>query len=174
MKYQSLEQIVLEADVHPGVNMSRRERLERWVELLERQPHRRLATIEGTEFGSRREREAKRADHSPVTVAFDDPVLRAAGLRGVALVTRSRSSTSRTASCIAWSATFITDARSRPVPLQRAWRMIAQQDGPASLSSRGDGHRRPVGRGCARAHVVGALSQLADLVLPAGAVACSR
>ena len=82
MKYQSLEQIALEADVHPGMGMSRRERLERWVELLERQPHRRLSTIEGTEFGSRREREAKRADHSPLTVAFEDPVLRAAGLRG--------------------------------------------------------------------------------------------
>ena len=82
MKYQSLEQIALEADVHPGIAMSRRERLERWAELLERQPWRRLSTIEGTEFGSRREREAKRSDHSPLTVAFDDSVLRAEGLRG--------------------------------------------------------------------------------------------
>jgi hypothetical protein len=82
MKYQSLEQIALEADVHPGVGMSRRERLERWAELLERQPWRRLSTIEGTEFGSRREREAKRSDHSPLTVAFEDRVLRAEGLRG--------------------------------------------------------------------------------------------
>jgi hypothetical protein len=82
MKYQSLEQIALEADVHPGMGMSRRERLERWAELLERQPWRRLSTIEGTEFGSRREREAKRADHSPLTVAFGDPALRAEGLRG--------------------------------------------------------------------------------------------
>jgi hypothetical protein len=82
MKYRSLEQIALEADVHPGTGMSRRERLERWVELLDRQPWRRLSTIEGTEFGSRREREAKRSDHSPLTVAFEDPVLRAEGLRG--------------------------------------------------------------------------------------------
>jgi hypothetical protein len=82
MKYQSLEQIALEADVHPGIGMSRRERLERWAELLERQPNRRLSTIEGTEFGSRREREAKRADRSPLTVAFEDPALRAEGLRG--------------------------------------------------------------------------------------------
>jgi hypothetical protein len=67
MKYQSLEQIALEADVHPGTGMSRRERLERWAELLERQPNRRLSTIEDTEFGSRREREAKRADSSPLT-----------------------------------------------------------------------------------------------------------
>ena len=81
MKYQSLEQIALEADVHPGVGMSRRERLERWAELLEQQPNRRLSTIEGTEFGGRCERDAKRADNSPLTVAFEDPVLRAEGLR---------------------------------------------------------------------------------------------
>jgi hypothetical protein len=82
MKHQSLEQIALEADVHPGAGMSRRERLERWAELLERQPNRRLSTIEGTEFGGRCEREAKRADNSPLTVAFEDRVLRAEGLRG--------------------------------------------------------------------------------------------
>jgi hypothetical protein len=82
MKHQSLEQIALEADVHPGTGMSRRERLERWAELLERQPDRRLCAIEGTEFGDRREREAKRADGSPLTVAFEDPILRAEGLRG--------------------------------------------------------------------------------------------
>jgi hypothetical protein len=81
MKYQTLEQIALEADVHPGIGMSRRERLERWAELLEGQPDRRLGAIEGTEFGGRREREAKRADNSPLTVAFEDPVLRGEGLR---------------------------------------------------------------------------------------------
>jgi hypothetical protein len=81
MKYQTLEQIALEADVHPGIGMSRRERLERWAELLEGQPDRRLGAIEGTEFGDRREREAKRADNSPLTVAFEDPVLRGEGLR---------------------------------------------------------------------------------------------
>jgi hypothetical protein len=82
MKYRSLEQIAPDADVHPGPGMSRRERLERWAELLERQPWRRLSTLEGTEFGSRSEREAKRSDHSPLAVAFDDSVLRAEGLRG--------------------------------------------------------------------------------------------
>ena len=76
MKYPSLEQIALDADIHPGIGMSRHERLERWAELLERHPRRRLSTIEGTEFGSRSEREAKRSDDSPLTVAFDDPVLR--------------------------------------------------------------------------------------------------
>ena len=76
MKYESLEQIALEADVHPGTGMSRRERLERWAEVLERRPERQLCAIEGTEFGTRPEREAKRADNSPLTVAFEDPILR--------------------------------------------------------------------------------------------------
>jgi len=52
MKRQSLEQIAPEADVHRGIDMSRRERLERWAQPLERQPNRRISTIGGTEFGS--------------------------------------------------------------------------------------------------------------------------
>jgi hypothetical protein len=82
MKYTNLEQIAREADVHPAMGMSRRERLERWAEVLAQQPERRLRAIEGTEFGTRRERRAKRADGSPITMAFQDPVLRAGGLRG--------------------------------------------------------------------------------------------
>jgi hypothetical protein len=82
MKYKNLEQIAREADVHPAGGMSRRERLERWAELLAQQPDRRLSTIDGTEFGFRQARRAKRADDSPLTVAFQDPVLRAEGLRG--------------------------------------------------------------------------------------------
>jgi len=82
MKYRTVEQLEHEADVHWTSGMSRRERLERWAEALERVPKRRLASVQGTEFGTLREREAKRADNSPLTVAFEDPVLRAAGLRG--------------------------------------------------------------------------------------------
>ena len=82
MKYKSLEQVAREADVHAAAGMSRRERLERWAELIEQQPDRRLHSIDGTEFGPRQERRAKRADRSPLTVAFEDPVLRAEGLRG--------------------------------------------------------------------------------------------
>jgi hypothetical protein len=82
MKHMNWEQIAREADVHPAGGMSRRERLERWAELLAQQPDRRLSTIDGTEFGFRQARRAKRADDSPLTVAFQDPVLRAEGLRG--------------------------------------------------------------------------------------------
>ncbi len=86
MEYKSLDQIEGHADVRSSVEqartMSKRERLERWAEALDRQNGRHLRSIDGTEFGTRRERAAKRADGSPLTVAFQDPVLRAAGLRG--------------------------------------------------------------------------------------------
>jgi hypothetical protein len=137
MKYQSLEQIALEADVHPGMGMSRRERLERWVELLERQPNRRLSTIEGTEFGSRREREAKRADHSPLTVALEDPVLRGEGLRGdrvgdaVEFFDLSRGEVHRLV-CYCHHGRTVS-----PGTVAARVRMMAQQNEPATLSSRG-------------------------------------
>jgi hypothetical protein len=151
MKYQSLEQIALEADVHPGIDMSRRERLERWVELLEQQPHRRLSTIEGTEFGSHREREAKRADHSPLTVAFEDPVLRAAGLRGDrvgdagAFFDLSHRELHRLV-CYCHHGRTVS-----PGTVATRLRMIAQQGEPMTLSS--------------RAMVIGGLSAAAALGL---------
>ena len=137
MKYQSLEQIALEADVHPGIGMSRRERLERWAELLERQPNRRLSTIEGTEFGSRREREAKRADHSPLTVAFEDPALRAEGLRGdrvgdaVEFFDLSHDEVHRLV-CYCHHGQTVA-----PGIIATRVRMMARQDGAATLPSRG-------------------------------------
>jgi hypothetical protein len=171
MKYQSLEQVALEADVHPGMGMSRRERLERWVELLERQPHRRLATIEGTEFGSRREREAKRADHSPLTVAFEDPVLRAAGLRGdrvgdaVAFFDLSHRELHRLVCDCHHGQTASPGTVARACTDNSAARRASE-----SVVS-WDDHRRPIRRGCTWAHVLGALSRACGLGLFAGAVA---
>ncbi len=88
MLYRSLDRIAAEADVlttpdppaSPG--LSRRERLERWAELLEREPGRRLPALHGLEYGTPDERLACRADGSPLSVAYADPVLRAAGLEG--------------------------------------------------------------------------------------------
>src|SRR3954447_1127738 len=88
MLYRSLDRIATEADVlavpdlpaSPG--RSRRERLERWAELLEREPERRLRALHGIEYGTPDERLAYRADGSPLAVAYADPVLRAAGLAG--------------------------------------------------------------------------------------------
>ena len=82
MQYRSLEQIAAEAEVHPAAELSRRERLERWAEALERSGTPRLRAIPDIEYGPRWEREARRADNSPISVAFADPVLRGAGLKG--------------------------------------------------------------------------------------------
>jgi hypothetical protein len=81
MQYQSLEQIANEADICPTPTLSRHDRLERWAETLARQPAP-LHAIPEVEYGPKRERNARRADHSPLTVAYDDPLLRASGLRG--------------------------------------------------------------------------------------------
>src|SRR5918911_331032 len=88
MLYRSLDRIATEADVlaapdlpaSPG--LSRRERLERWAELLEREPERRLRALHGIEYGTPDERVAYRADGSPLAVGYPDPLLRAAGLGG--------------------------------------------------------------------------------------------
>jgi hypothetical protein len=132
-----MEQIAPDADVHPGTGMSRRERLERWAELLEQQSERRLSTIEGTEFGDRREREAKRADSSPLTVAFEDPILRAEGLRGdrvgdaVEFFDLSHGEVHRLV-CYCHHGRTVS-----PGTVAAGLRMMAQQNERATLSSRG-------------------------------------
>jgi hypothetical protein len=149
MKYQSLEQITLEADVDTGIGLSRRERLERWAELLYEQPDRRLCAIEGTEFGGRRERDAKRADNSPLTVAFEDPVLRAEGLRSDRVgdaVEFFDLSYDEVHCLVCYCHHGLTVA---PGTVAVRVRRLARQDKPATLSSRG--------------MVIGGLSALAAL-----------
>ena len=83
MKHHALEQLQIVARVnhdYPHPAMSRRERLERWAELLERNPQQPLSTLHETEYRPALERAAMRSDCSPISVAFDDAVLRAAGL----------------------------------------------------------------------------------------------
>lgn len=87
MEYRNLEQISADAEIRSMFRpddtvLSKRERLERWATLLERQPERELRSIHGTEYGTRAERLAKRADGSPLSIAFSDPLLREEGLRG--------------------------------------------------------------------------------------------
>ena len=83
MEHRDINQIRGLADVQPSLPqvLTRRERLERWAELLDRDPNRRLSTLGEIEFTPRAERPSMRADNSPLAVAFEDPVLRAAGLR---------------------------------------------------------------------------------------------
>jgi len=85
MQYKTLEQLERRADVHrdsPTVHqaMSRVERLGRWAQLLERQPHRRLYVLWETEYQPSMDRASMRCDDSALTVAFEDPAFRAAGL----------------------------------------------------------------------------------------------
>jgi hypothetical protein len=84
MEHKPLTDLDHVADLTPesrAAPLSRRERLERWAELLERQPDRTLRTLEEIEWKPRSERLALRADGSPLSVAFADPVLRSEGLK---------------------------------------------------------------------------------------------
>ena len=83
MKLKTLEELKQVAEVRPPLKrdrMSKRQRLERWAEILELAPQRYLRSLYETEYTSRRRRSALREDNSPLTVAFQDPVLRAEGL----------------------------------------------------------------------------------------------
>ena len=61
--------------------MSKRQRLERWAEVLKLAPQRYLRSLFETEHMWPRRRYALREDNSPLTVAFQDPVLRDEGLK---------------------------------------------------------------------------------------------
>jgi hypothetical protein len=82
VEYKTVRQLENVAEVTPeGLALSRTQRLERWAELLERDPDRKLNTFFETEYESDDERAGLRRDDSPISVAFVDPVLRAAGLQ---------------------------------------------------------------------------------------------
>ena len=86
MEYKTLGQLAGEADVRlqpmfASTPLTKRERLERWAMLLDRQPERSLASVEEIEYGTLPQQQAKRADDSALSVAFADPVLRELGLK---------------------------------------------------------------------------------------------
>ncbi|WP_244276473.1 hypothetical protein [Methylobacterium indicum] len=58
----------------------RRARLERFAEILDREPERSFLTLEEIEFVPRGMRAGIRADNSPLALAAADPILRANGL----------------------------------------------------------------------------------------------
>ncbi|MCZ8547968.1 hypothetical protein OOJ09_27645 [Mesorhizobium qingshengii] len=84
MKHQTFDELQSIADINPmapALLMTRVQRIERWAELLEMHPSRCLAALTGTEHLYSGIRDEARATGSPITVAFDDPVLRASGLK---------------------------------------------------------------------------------------------
>lgn len=83
MEHRHVDQLRSVADVGadlPKSMLSRRERLERWAEVLEREPDRELSSLGEIEFQPVAARGSLRADRSPLAVAFADPVLRTQGL----------------------------------------------------------------------------------------------
>ena len=86
MEHKNRDQIRDVADILPSYlqarPLSKRERLELWVEALEREGGRRLRTLFEIEYAPRAKRGGMRADNSPLSVAFGDPRLRAEGLAG--------------------------------------------------------------------------------------------
>lgn len=82
MKHRLLSELDHLADLKPSQApaLSKRERLDRWAELLEREPDRLLGTLDEIEWKPKAERRVMRVDSSALTVAFNDPVLRTAGL----------------------------------------------------------------------------------------------
>src|SRR3954454_8918796 len=70
MEYRTFDQLRRVADVHAAEqrSMSCRERLERWAEVLEREPSRRLLSLGEIEYKTKEERRVMRSDNSPLTV----------------------------------------------------------------------------------------------------------
>jgi hypothetical protein len=86
MEHKTLEQLKGVAELHPDEPrshpMSKLARLDRWIALLEREPDRLLNTLHGTEYQAREARDRMRCDNSAISIAYDDPLLRAEGLHG--------------------------------------------------------------------------------------------
>ena len=86
MEHKTREEIRDVADILPSYlqthPLSKRERLELWAEALERQGVLRLRTLFEIEYLPAAERALQRADDSPLSIAFNEPRLRAEGLTG--------------------------------------------------------------------------------------------
>jgi len=82
MEYREFDKLRDVADVRVAARpaLTRRERLERWATLLEQDPARRLRSLGEIETKTAAERVQMRSPDSPLTVAFEDTVLRADGL----------------------------------------------------------------------------------------------
>ncbi|EJT01852.1 hypothetical protein [Rhizobium sp. CCGE 510] len=83
MEQYALEQLKTIAKVSTTckrLELTRRERIERWAESLEHSPRPFLRTLHETEYQPIANRIAMRDDDTPISVAFADPILRAAGM----------------------------------------------------------------------------------------------
>jgi hypothetical protein len=81
MKHRTSAELKDFADVIDPQNLSKEKLLERWALALEKREGARLNTLREIEYKSKKQQSALRAEDSPLTVAFEDPVLRSAGLK---------------------------------------------------------------------------------------------
>ncbi|MDO9442346.1 MAG: hypothetical protein Q7T73_15780 [Beijerinckiaceae bacterium] len=83
MEFKSLADLRCIADVTSDIpKLTREEKIEIWVKALARDPARSLTPLPEIEWAPAHMRPALRADGSPLSVAFEQPMLRAAGLAG--------------------------------------------------------------------------------------------
>ncbi len=84
MKHVSIDDLrhVAEVNSAPKRPLTPQERLNRWADLLDLRGGERFATLPGTEYARPQMRDAMRTPNSPLSVAFEDPELRADGLTG--------------------------------------------------------------------------------------------
>lgn len=82
MEQKSAQELRAFAEVSPNPPppLGRKERLERWAELLDRDPGRRINLVRELEFASRKAQSEMRADDSALSVAYADPLFRSLGL----------------------------------------------------------------------------------------------
>jgi hypothetical protein len=78
MEHRTSAELKGVADVIHPQKLSKKERLERWALALEKRRGVRLRTLRETEYRPAKEQSALRQENSPLTVAFEDPVLRSA------------------------------------------------------------------------------------------------
>ena len=80
MERKTVSQLKRIAEIH-GPQMSKQQRLMRWADLLDRQADRILMSLIEVEYVPPQERAEVRVSNSALSVAFEDPVLRAEGLK---------------------------------------------------------------------------------------------
>lgn len=81
MEYKRIVEAKRAGEATPAGPLARTDRLERWAAALDRLGGARLNSLLRTEHIERGLLSSLRADDSPLSVAFEDPVLRVAGLR---------------------------------------------------------------------------------------------
>ena len=84
MKHQDIDQLGAIAEIvkfKPQEKLTRRQRLERWADMLDRNPGK-LNALPRIEYLTSTGQLQARVDNSPLDIAFKDPMLREDGLTG--------------------------------------------------------------------------------------------